>query len=219
MRLIIALVLAATLALALAPTPAVAQDVSDRTVNLEGEGQNFPLVPVSVRIGSFEKVFPPFDLRVTAPAGNYWLAEAQANFRNMTNRTIIGLSVHVDFPDTEGPQQYRMGYDFTVGEIPERATYTKDKVKAHLIQHPSLYTQPRGVVTIALGPEYSDIKQGIEQRQPVSTIHSVWIRIYQVYFKDGTGWNGGYERPDPNDPTAYIRGADPKDFRISAPVR
>ena len=207
------------IAVVLAPIPAAAQNATDRTVNLERVNVlTSPLIPESVRIGSYEKDFPQFEQHVTAPADDDWLTQVQVTFLNMTNRTVTGVLVHVDFPDTEGPQHHRMGYQFRVGETPERATYTREKLPGNVTQHPPLHAQPRGEVSIAFGPEYPAMKKFIDQRQPMTTVHSVWVRILQVYFSDGTRWNGEYQRPDPNDQAGYIA-ADPKNFRISAPVQ
>ncbi|HWG59765.1 MAG TPA: hypothetical protein VN661_12020 [Candidatus Acidoferrales bacterium] len=215
MRAILILALAGAL---LAPVPAVAQGARDCTVNLERVIHDHPLIPASVQIGTFEKTEPPYDLHVTASCGDDWLDGVQVKFRNMTNRTVSGVLLEIDFPDTEGPQMLQMGYQFRVGETPVRSTYMRDKTRGHVIQHPALTNPPRSEVVVALKPEYPEIKRFIETRQLIGTIRSVWIRILQVYFADGTVFNGVYQKPDPNDPTAYIR-ADSSEFRIGTPIQ
>lgn len=215
MRLVAVLAFAGVL---LAPIPAAAQAATDCRVNLETvDTYNDPLIPVSVQIGTFEKRYPPYDLHVTAPCGDDWLEGVVVKFRNMTSKTVTGVWIAVDFSDLERPDVPRMGYTFRLGETPERSTYKRDKTRARILQHPPLQNPSRSEVIVALKPEYSNIKRVVEPNQPVSTIHSVWVKVVQVYFADGTVFNGWYQKPDPNDQTAYIK-ADPRDFGRGAPV-
>lgn len=215
MRLFFALAFAGAL---LAPVPTVAQATSNCTVNLEGWYGDTPLLPTSIQIGGFEKAEPPYDLHVATPCGADWIEGVQLKFRNMTTKTVIGVWVGLYFSDLEKPDFPRMGYTFRLGQTPERSTYQRDKTKAHVVQHPPLQNAPRSEVIVDLKPEYSNIKKVIETAQSVNTIHAVWVNIAQVYFADGTVYNGGYRKPDPNDPTAYIK-ADPADFGRAAPIQ
>jgi hypothetical protein len=209
----IAGVLLTTLGALYGQSAAQAAPGTPRTVNLESFDWDVPTLPVRVRIGSEVTNLPPFRLAIKGTDDDHWLERVQLTLRNVTNRTIVGAWMRVDFPDTEGPNRLKIMHDFTVSEVPERSQFDRRGVKHNVNQHPPLSVGPKSTFAIALGPEYEQMKQKIEAQSSISDIKSVWIRIVLVYFSDDSRWNGVYEIPDPGNPAGFLRGS-AADFRL-----
>ena len=120
---------------------------------------------------------------------------------------------NLDFPDTETPGRNRTAYGLRIGRYPERMVI-RDVYGAprSLPQLPPLSVPPRTTFTVMLEPDYKAIMQAVEITAPGTRVNSVWIRVSQVFFSDGSRWNGRFEVPDPSDPHGYIRAAD-EEFR------
>lgn len=184
-----------------------------RTVYLERVIHNEPTQPAAVKVGAVTVNEPPFQLKVTAEAGEEWLRGVELTLRNMTNRTIVGAMFNLDFPDTERAGRNRTAYGLRIGRYPERMVIRDGySTPRPLPQLPPLNVPPKMTFTVMLGPDYSAMMQAVESSAPGTRVNSVWIRVRQVFFSDGSRWNGGFEVPDPNDPQGYIRAVD-EDFR------
>jgi hypothetical protein len=51
---------------------------------------------------------------------------------------------------------------------------------------------------------YGSLKKFLEIKQPISSIRKMMIRVYLVFFEDGTKWDlGNYYTPDQDRPTGF----------------
>ena len=75
------------------------------------------------------------------------------------------------------------------------------------ISNPPLYLKQGESIDFSLSPQYEEIKQFIEHRQPIESIDQITVRMDEIMFEDGTRYAQGeiYRRnPDPNSPNKWI---------------
>jgi hypothetical protein len=139
--------------------------------------------------------------RVIAFDENYiavsdWLKGMTINARNDSEKTLVHLSLKLDFPETTKSGNGMVSW-LRYGKHPTILQIGKDEERP---------ADPGQNFQIRLDEkELLALKRFIESRQPLNDLTQVTISLENVYYSDGTMWSGGHIRkPDPNDPKRWI---------------
>src|SRR6185312_3776430 len=102
--------------------------VSTKTINIERFQKDTPLYVVAFRMGDEVKHVVPRSNAATFESGNDWLRHVSITVQNACNKTMTGVVVHLDFPDTESVpmNRVRLAHEFHFGATPQRSMYRQD---------------------------------------------------------------------------------------------
>jgi hypothetical protein len=132
-----------------------------------------------------------------------WLKDFTIKFKNISGKSIVYLSIAVDFPETESTG-YPMVYFLKYGVNPLAPKTANDKPET---------LAPGDAAELKLNAEkHTRLKNFLSQRHLLADLTKADFRIMTVHFADGTHWTAGTTyRPDPNRPGKFV--ADEKKMR------
>lgn len=68
----------------------------------------------------------------------------------------------------------------------------------------TLLLTPGESIDVSLPTQYDSLKQFLELKHPVGGYKKMMVRVYQVFFDDGTKWDlGNYYIPDSSQPSGF----------------
>jgi hypothetical protein len=160
---------------------------------------------------------------VIEKADDDWLTGLSLAIQNASAKKIVYIIVSCNVTETANWDQDRLTrlaksppepllgqINNHVGLRPETALYSaRLKRRLHPDIGPAFELAPGAIYTIAMeNPDYYPaLKSSVEERKgSVSAANGCNGRISQVFFGDGTQWQGHhYYRADPNDPRYWVR--------------
>jgi len=188
-----------------------APEAGKKYVDIEQDSPRFAAKVVKVTVGS--QVVVPGGFRphkgpfgVPFEAGDDWLKEMTFTIKNESSKTLVFLSFSFAFPDTLAPCSESItgecmygGMGIELGRIPENAAFTPEGNKLDQGSKQPIDFRPGQEMVISLAPYADELRRGIEEGQPFSTIRRCFINVDRGYFEDGMMWVlGEYHVPDPS---------------------
>jgi hypothetical protein len=196
---------------------AVAQDTDGaalmRTVQLAPSFPD-PVKIVRVALDGVEvktglQAYPADKPGVPFRATDDWFGHLTVTLKNLSAKKVVYADIRVFFLDLgNGTTQHPLvGAGNQIGERPKHARYStirgawqNDPARDPILIEPG---HEFGLPAIDPG-RFDEVKQVIENRQPLSSIATIRLDVATIYFEDGTKWAGGYFRPDFSAPGKYI---------------
>jgi hypothetical protein len=124
-----------------------------------------------------------------------WLPTVLLSVKNISNKSIVYLSVDVNFPETRSLRAM-MSYPIELGQKPESKFPTRNAPMVLL---------PGDTLEIQLQDHYPKIKTFVEKQWTIKDIRKAELEIGFVIFDDRTAWAAGnFYRQDPTNPGHYI---------------
>jgi hypothetical protein len=223
--LALVLPLLASLSSVIAQVAQGAAGTSTKTLLVDRPLSNDPVTIVKVMEGTTElksdgHPFPnKYVWEAAFDAGDGWLKDLSFTIRNISEKKIIYVSVGCSLYETADWQaeiaKHRtspiLGHTSnTVGRRPEQALYSASlghRLKPDAATAPfELAPGQEFTVPIEKPDDYQALKSGIEEKQPVSSVTACNGGISQIFFEDGTQWQGHrYLRADPDQLGHWIR--------------
>ena len=129
-------------------------------------------------------------------AGDDWLQNITMQFLNRTDKTIVCAQIRLEFPETgDGSRERPIKTESVdLGRIPAQSAYSSRTGKpfAQSGNRRFIAFAPGQVLTIRVG-DYTEIGSDVKP------LTKSTIRVTDIYFLDGMGWNlAGYYNPDPD---------------------
>ncbi len=137
-----------------------------------------------------------------------WFDHLTVVLKNGSAKTVVYADIRMFFLDRDKPPQAPLiGDGNQVGERPKHARYSaiRGAWQNDPARNPVLIEPGEEFSLPAIDPErFSEVKQAIENKEPLSEVVAIRLDVATVYFEDGTKWAGGYFRPDFSAPGRYI---------------
>ncbi len=177
---------------------------ADKTVSVEHQHRDEPVLIYSVKVGNVEVQSGMVDgfngyLPVVPFDGDAdWLQNASISLLNRTNKTIVYGNIALMFPETgDGSAQQPMStYYLIFGRIPDVAAFTGS---GQPLRQPSTWSPaallPGQTMTLSLADQINRVKNSIV-RIPFSAVTTCNIRRVLFFFDDGMKWDGKFYVPD-----------------------
>jgi hypothetical protein len=124
-----------------------------------------------------------------------WIKNLSFKVKNHSSRTVTYVGVDLFFSDdtTGAPAMVRQ---LRFGQRPLNPN-PRDGV---------LSLKPGDSLDVSMQTQYESLKKFIEMKQPIGRVNKTMIRIYLVFFDDGTKWDlGNFYVPDSGQPTGFRR--------------
>lgn len=150
-----------------------------------------PDAPVQVEeltvSGKFIKLGDKFE------ADESWLSHLSLKIKNKASKTVVRIKMDLFFPETKASGNM-MAFPISFGQDPLAGSGSPTRLTAGDATDISLSEN-----------EYARLKNFIERRHSVGSIHKVTLQINTIYFEDGTIWSyGSWVRRDPTNPSRLI---------------
>jgi hypothetical protein len=129
-------------------------------------------------------------------AGDDWFNHLTVVLKNISAKNIVHASIWSSFVE---PARASPGNE--IGNRPRHA-----QTGGNVARPPVLIEPSQEFSLQAIDPDqFDEVKQAIENREPLSSLTTASIRFGEVYFEDGTRWTGGaHYRPDYSAPGKYV---------------
>lgn len=141
-------------------------------------------------------------------AADDWFNHLTVVLKNFSTKTVVYADIRVFFLDPgKPPQAPLIGDGNHVGERPRHARYStiRGAWQNDPARNPVLIEPGKEFSLPAIDPgRFNEVKQAIENNEPLSNLIAIRLDVATVYFEDGTKWAGGYFRPDFTAPGKYI---------------
>lgn len=125
-----------------------------------------------------------------------WLNNLSVTVKNVSDKTITHIMVYLEFPETKATGNI-MFFPLMYGQNPRAPIVSGQPEALPVAQTTSLSIS---------GDTLNKLTSLVEKRQPLNSLRKVTIHLNTVYFEDGSLWTGGsFFRPDPINPTKYVR--------------
>ncbi|MGA9994506.1 MAG: hypothetical protein WBP93_03775 [Pyrinomonadaceae bacterium] len=124
-----------------------------------------------------------------------WLNGLALKIKNISNKPVVYVGMYLDFPETKATGNI-MSFPVSFGQNP----------LSPIISASAQRLLPDEMASISLDDKkFADLKNFIERRHSISSIHKASIRITTIAFEGGAIWsNGSWMRSDPNNPHRLI---------------
>lgn len=124
-----------------------------------------------------------------------WLNGLVLKIKNVSNKSVVYIGMYLDFPETKATGNI-MSFPIPFGQNPLSPVISASPQRL----------LPDEMASISLDNEkFADLKNFIERRHSISSIHKTSIRVTTIAFEDGSIWsNGSWMRSDPNNPHRLI---------------
>lgn len=122
--------------------------------------------------------------------GEEWLKNLSFTIKNTYNNPITYVELYLTFPETRATGNLML-YPLKFG---------KSKRSRVQLEDPEEFLLPNSVATLKFSPNrYSRLKDFLEKRHAITSLHKITIQVADVEFADDTYWFGGsWFRIDPN---------------------
>jgi hypothetical protein len=221
----VGLTLLALLSSAIAQIAQETSGIGAKTLLVDRPLSNDPVTIVKVMEGTTElrsdgHQYPNrFAWQATINAGDDWLKDLSFVIKNASEKKIVYVAIGCTLFETADWQAEIAKHKTTpvlghtsntVGRRPEQALYSTSlghRLKPDMATAP-FELAPGQEFTMSLEPpgDYQSLKSTVEEKQPLSSVTACNGGISQIFFEDGTLWQGHrYLRPDPDQPGHWIR--------------
>ena len=129
--------------------------------------------------------------------GEEWLKSLRFTLKNTYNKPITYVELYLTFPETRATGNIMLS----------TLKFGKSKRIRVKSEDPEEFLLPDGEATLKFSPEkYANLKDFLERRHAITSLHKITIQVAEVQFADHTYWAGGsWFRIDPSDPKKIIR--------------
>ena len=163
----------------------------------EAEQENSPVVFVSRHVG--DKTFDRSHRnRHGIMAGNNWLSSLSLDVKNVSNKNVTYIILHLDIPKSGKMELNGMVCPIIFDGVVNAATANKDS------SSPLELLKPGDVVKLKMSDVVRTKLEEYLKKYDAEDIEQIRTDIREVHFDDGTGWKLGNElRQDPLNPKIW----------------
>ncbi len=164
----------------------------------EVEHESSPVVVVSRYVGD-KKFDRSHRNRHGITAGNNWLSSLSLDVKNVSNKNVTYIMLHLDTPKSGKMVLNGMTSPIFFGSrVASAATANKDS------SSPLKLLKPGDVVKLKMSDAVRTKLEEYLKQYDAEDIEQIATDIREVHFEDGTGWSLGYElRQDPLNPKIW----------------
>lgn len=146
-----------------------------------------PIIITRIKLGDRS-----LDLNAAFDAEDEWLRNLSFRLKNHSNKTVtyVGAEMFLSDSTTAAPamvRQFRFGRR---ADHPDLA--------------PDISLKPGDSIDVSLASQYDSLKNFLEVARPVTSYNTAMIRVYLVFFEDGSKWDlGNFYVPDSTRPSGF----------------
>jgi hypothetical protein len=150
-----------------------------------------PIVVTGLKLGERE-------VNLNAPFEDHddqWIRKLTFKLRNQSSKNVTYVGVNLFIPGDSQSANEGLVQQFRYGQLPNRVASTGSPI----------LLKPGDAIDVSLSAaKYQSIKQFIDSTQPLRKVDNVMIKVYLVFFEDGTKWDGGeFYVSDTAQPSGY----------------
>ncbi|HSE18699.1 MAG TPA: hypothetical protein VLB46_16705 [Pyrinomonadaceae bacterium] len=147
-----------------------------------------PVIITNIKVGD-----KPININTEFDADDEWIKELSFKAKNHSSKNVTYVGLELFFPDTSNTAP-AMVRQLRFGQHPNKSNP----------QDGTLLLKPGDSLDVSLPTQYESLKKFLEVKQPVTTFKKMMIRVYLVFFEDGSKWDlGNYYVPDPSTPSGF----------------
>jgi hypothetical protein len=162
-----------------------------------------------VEVNAGHQALPADKPGVPFRAADDWFNHLTIVLKNTSKKKVAYADIRIFFLDLGNGTAQRplVGDGNQIGERPKHARYstTRGAWQNDPSRNPILIEPGQEFSMPAIDPNrFDEVKQNIEDKQPLSSVTNIRFDVATVYFEDGTKWGGAYFRPDFRAPGKYV---------------
>ena len=148
-----------------------------------------PVIITNLKVGNRQVAFKtPFD------GEDEWMKDLSFEVKNHSTKTVTHVGVELFFSDSNSSAP-RMVRQLRFGLRPGRQDQSNSA---------PISLKPGEHIDVLMNEQYATLKTFLERMQPVKSLDSLMIRVYLVFFDDGTKWDlGNFYVPDTAKPSGF----------------
>jgi len=165
-----------------------------------------PVIVTETKIGQREvNLNTPFE-----DDDDEWIRNLSFKLKNHSNKNVTYVGVNLFIPAETNSTNPGMIQQFRFGQQPNSPNFTNSPI----------LVRPHEVINVSIpAGKYRSIKQFIETTQPRIRVDRVMVRVYVVFFDDGTKWDGGdFYLPDPTQRSGFRKIDPPPEIILRDPL-